>query len=514
MDAQDLCRQAAKLHQSGNSADAERLYLQALALNPGNVTALHLLGVLRSQAGRKSESQELIGPALALPPAAPVALMHHGMVLQEMGRPQEALLSYDRALALKPDYVPVLQNRSGVLMTLGHPAEALASQDRAAAAAPGDAAVWKNRGHLLRLLDRSAAALASYDRALAIDPDDPQSWDDRGAALHLLKRFEGAMASFDRAIGLRADYAPAWFHKALGFLLLGQLEQGWPLLEWRHRLPGAAARSYAQPLWTGTEDIAGKTLFVWWEEGLGDVLQYFRFVLAAAARDARVIFSAPAAIRRLLEGADAPVEIVGPEAAPSYFDCHIGLLSLPLAFGTRLATIPAAPAYLHAEAERVKVWAEKIGGDGFRIGVIWATTASRSLGRSFALRELVSLAGLPGVRLIALQKHDGLEELDHLPPGMTVESHHFDEGDDAFLDTAAMMENMDLIITADTSTAHLAGALGRPVWIALKYVADWRWFLGRTDSPWYPSALLFRQEADGDWASVFARMKAELAARL
>ena len=228
-----------------------------------------------------------------------------------------------------------------------------------------------------------------------------------------------------------------------------------------------------------------------------------------------MIFSAPSSLRRLLQDAGAAVVIIGPDSAPSDFDYHIGLLSLPLAFGTELAALPTPVPYLRAAPDRVKEWAEKIGGRGFRIGVVWATTASRSLGRSFPLSELEEISKLPGVRLISLQKGDGLEQLAALPPGMQVEVlAGLDDGDDGFLDSAAIMAGLDLVISADTAAAHLAGALGRPVWLALKNIADWRWFEDRADSPWYPTARLFRQVQEGDWADVFARMKIELAKRL
>jgi Tfp pilus assembly protein PilF len=491
----------------------------------------------------------LIGAALAINSNVPAALMNHGLLLQELQRPAEALASFEKALALKPDFAAArfgradvlkdqqrfeeavgdydlalalrpdnaqaLSNRAGALRALGRTREAQASYDAAAAVEPRNEAIWKNRGNFLREQNRFGEALASYDQALALSPEDAVAWDDRGAALHGMKRFNEAMASFERAIAADPDYAPAWFHKALGFLLVGDWRQAWPLLEWRHKLPGAApVRNYPQPVWTGAQDIAGKILFVHWEEGFGDTIHFFRFVLLAAARGARVVFSVPDRLVRLFRDAGQGVEIIGAGETPPAFDFHIPLLSMPLAFGTEIETIPAAAPYLRADADRVRSWAGRIGGGGFRIGVVWATTTSRSLGRSFPLAALEGLAQRPGVRLISLQKEDGLEDLNHLPPGMAVEVHDFDRGDDAFLDTAALMENMDLVISADTSTAHLAGALGRPVWLALKYVADWRWLQDRADSPWYPTMRLFRQQVDGNWAGVFAQMQVELAKKL
>jgi hypothetical protein len=205
------------------------------------------------------------------------------------------------------------------------------------------------------------------------------------------------------------------------------------------------------------------------------------------------------------------VEIIGPEDVPPHFDYHIPLLSLPVAFKSRLETIPAFPAYLRVQVARTHAWRAAMGENGLRIGVIWAATKERASGRSFPLAELKGLSQMPGVRLIALQKQDGLEELGSLPPEMKVETYSFDEGGDAFLDTAAMMAGMNLVVSADTASAHLAGALGIPCWVALKYVPDWRWFLDRADSPWYPRMRLFRQKAEGDWASVFAEMKEMLA---
>lgn len=547
MDAQTLCRQAVELHKRGDSGGAERFYLQALAIEPGNFAALHLLGVLRSQLGRKSEALELIAAALRVKPDAPAALMNQALLLEEMQRPEDALASfdrvlavrpdfasahfsrantlrdmgrleealsaYDRAVALRPPYIEALNNRAGVQRALSRVAEALASYEAAIAVTPDSAILWKNRGNILRELNRFEEALASYDKALAIYPDDAPAWDDRGAALHALRRFDEAMASFERAAAIDTDYAPAHFHRSLGFLQEGRLPEGWPLWEWRQKLPAAARRNLPGPRWTGAEEIAGKTLFIWWEEGLGDVIQFFRYARLAAARGAKVIFSAPDCLQRLLAGKG--VEIIGPDHHPPQFDYHIPLLSLPLAFSTGMQTIPAEVPYLTAEPERVKHWGQTLGDAGFRIGIVWATATSRSLGRSFPLAALEDVAKLPGVRLISLQKNDGLEQLSQLPPGMQVEipAPTFDEGSDAFVDTAAIMQNLDLVITADTATAHLAGALGRPVWLALKYAADWRWFLDRADSPWYPTARLFRHTSDGDWAGVFAQMKAELARR-
>ena len=550
MDAQILSRQAAELHRAGDVAGAERLYREALAAVPDNFTALHLLGVLCAQSGRKDEAEALLRAALKAKPDSAPALLNYGILLEELARHEEAaaaferavmlrpdftaalynlgnvqntlerfdqaLESYDRLLAIEPGHAQALSNRGGALRSLGRFAEAMDSYDGALVLLPDNPAIWQNRGNLLRERKRGLEAVASHDRALALEPHNAGGWDDRGAALWELRRIDEAMASFDRAIAADPGHVAAYFHKATCLLLLGRFAEGWRMLEWRRKIPAAmaAARNYPQKEWTGKEDINGKTLLLWWEEGLGDTIMFFRYALLARAHGARVIVSVPDAMMRLFSDADAGVEVIGEAQTPPHFDFHIPFLSLPLAFATAFDAIPAPVPYLRAEPARVKAWAGRIGSNGFRIGIVWATTTSRSLGRSFPLRQLEGVAKIPGVRLISLQKRDGIGELDHLPPDMRVEVFPFDQNSDAFLDSAAMMENLDLVISADTAAAHLAGALGRPAWLALQFAADWRWFLDRADSPWYPTMRLFRQKADGDWTGVFADIAAALAGKL
>jgi hypothetical protein len=292
--------------------------------------------------------------------------------------------------------------------------------------------------------------------------------------------------------------------------------QGLPLYEWRKRMPQPMeARTYAQPLWTGAQDIRGKTLFTYVEQGLGDAIQFYRHVGFALARGAKVVLSVPDRLVALLRSTTPAVELIGWGQVPAAFDFHIPLASIPLAVGMCADTIPASDPYLTAEPERAARWKSVIGDHGFRVGIAWQGLEQvRGLeGKSFPLAALAGIAALPGVRLISLQKGEGAEQRDHLPAGMAVETYAFDEGPDAFLDTAAMMTACDLVITADTAPAHLAGALGLPTWVALKHVPDWRWFLGRDDSPWYSSLRLFRQMATADWDSVFDRMARELVSR-
>ncbi|MBA2589167.1 MAG: tetratricopeptide repeat protein [Alphaproteobacteria bacterium] len=396
-------------------------------------------------------------------------------------------------------------------------AEALACYDRAAMLDPRDPVIHLNRGIALQALLRYGEAVAAYDRALALAPHFAPGWGDRGLALQNLGRLNEALDSFRRAEALDPVLAVAPLNRALCHLLMQDFATGLPLYEWRKQMPRPMeARVYPQPLWTGAEDISGKTLFCYIEQGLGDAIQYYRYVRFAIERGANVILSVQTQLMELLKRATPPVELIGWGEVPAAFDFHIPLASIPLAVGMRVEAIPRADHYLVADPARVAQWKDKIGAHGFRIGIAWQglNLVMGSEGKAFPVAELEGIAKMPGVRLIGLQKNAGKEQLNHLPAGMAVETYDFDNGPDAFLDTAAMMMACDLVITADTAPAHLAGALGVPTRVALKHVPDWRWFLDRDDSPWYPSLRLFRQPALNDWASVFAAMKSELTSRI
>lgn len=540
-----LFRQAALLHKSGKLGEAEQLCRQILDGAPGDADALYMLGIIFAQQGCYPEALERIGAALAIRPDAAAMRFQHANVLQAAGQLEQALADYDRVLAAQPDFAEALNNHADTLYRLSRLDEALASVTRALALNPDFAAghftrgnilqglkrseealesyartiarrpdyapAHANRGNVLKSLRRFPEALDAYDTAIRLKPDVAEVFSNRGNVLKDLERFDEALASYDRAIALQPGYASAHLNKGLCSLLLGRFAEGWPLYEWRKAGP---PRAFAQPVWLGKEDISGKTLLVQAEQGFGDTIQFSRYAALAQARGAKVILLAPDGLARLLQGLDPAITIADSRTVLPEFDFQVPLLSLPLAFGTGGGTIPARPSYLRAEGDKVRAWKDRIGERGFKIGIGWQGNpqAAADAGRSFALRHFQSLSQMPGSRLISLQKNDGAEQLADLPPGMTVERlEGLDDGTDAFVDSAAVMENLDLVITSDTALAHLAGALGRPVWVALAHVPDWRFFLGRADSPWYPTMRLFRQPAPGDWASVFADMQASLA---
>jgi tetratricopeptide (TPR) repeat protein len=495
--------------------EAVASYDKAIVFKLDSAEPFHNLGVALNALKRFDEALASYDKAIALKPDYAEAFNNRGNALRALKRFDEALASYDKAIALKSDNPEAFINRGNALNALNRFDEALASYDSAIALKPDSAEAFHNRGNALLQLKRFDDAVRSYDKAIGLKPDFADAFGDRGVALGQLNRFDEALASYDTAIALKPDYAGAKWNRALIRLLNGMYNEGWEDYKSRFDVDGLP---YKRPhvnavIWRG-EEITEQHLLVFCEQGLGDVIQFVRYLPRLVRRKAKVTFLAPAKLIRLLRPLTEQINAVSAIQSNDSFDFQCALMDLPLCFHTSLSSIPNETPYLRAEEDLVGRWKERIGGDGFKIGIAWQGNPQGTVdqGRSIPLEEYVPLSRLPGARLISLQKLHGLDQLARLPAGAKIESlgDDFDAGPDAFVDTAAVMENLDLIITSDTSIAHLAGALGRPTWIALKYVPDWRWLLDRDDSPWYPTVRLFRQAERGNWNSVFAKIEREL----
>lgn len=536
----------------GKLEEALAAYDQAIAFNSGDIVALLNRGSVLHALGRYNAALESYDQILRIVPDHAIAWTNQGLALHALGRLGDALAAYNRALAIHPGESQALGNKAVTLVALNRLAEALECCDQTLALSPGNVLVLNARAATLEGLRRFADVLESYDAALALAPDFLAALNGRGNALRGLGRLEEALRSYDKALEyqpdyalaiynrgnvfldmgclgaafdsfarvaeISPDYAEAQWNKAVCHLLRGEFAQGWQLYEWRKRLAEPIeARFYPQPLWTGRESLRGRTLFLYSDQGLGDTIHFYRYALMARALGARVVLSAQDSLRQLLTDADHGIELIAAQSLPREFDYHAPLMSMPLALGTHMNNIPAAVPYLRADPARMGEWAKKIGGGGFKVGIAWQGRPHYSVDedRSFALRCFEPLSRVEGVRLISLQKGEGCEQLAELPTGMKVETPGpgFDTGPNAFLDTAAIMQHLDLVITSDTSIAHLAGALARPTWVALKYLPEWRWLLNRPDSPWYPTLRLFRQKSPRDWNSVFQAMRVALEAR-
>jgi Flp pilus assembly protein TadD len=508
-----LFNRAIPLHQAGRLSEAAAIYGQVLTLDPGNFDALHLLGVIHVDAGRTQQGADLIRRAIASDPGVAPAYSNLGKALNDLRRYGEALSACDAAIRLGPNFADAHNNRGLALYVLGRAEEALASFERAIALAPKLAQAHRNRGMALHAIGRPQDALASYDAALKLDPNSPANHYSRGVVLDELLRFEESVTAYDRAIALKPDFAGALWNRSHKLLQLGRFEAGLRDYEWRKSEWDPKNRNFAPDrLWSGAADVRGKTVFVYSEQGLGDTLQFCRYVTLLRDRGAEPILTVQRPLRSLLQQLTPATPLLDEGAQPPHFDYHCPMLSLPLAFGTRLETIPAPSRYLQAEAGRRTRFEGVLGPRTRpRIGLAWSGNPTHrvSYDRSIPLDRLQPLFG-GDVEWICLQKEvrsgdaETLRRIGHVRfLGAALED---------FSDTAALLDLTDLVITIDTSVAHLAGAMGKPMWVLLPGNADWRWFLDRSDSPWYPSARLFRQRKLGDWTDVIDAVAAELAA--
>jgi len=486
---------------------------RAAALQPAFVDALYNRGVVLSEMKRWDEALQAYARALELDPRNARVHNNRGNVLQKMRRWNEALASYQRALDLRPDYAEALNNRGAVLRELRRWDEALRDYRRALALRPDYAEAFSNLGLALKEMNLPAEALGNIDRALELRPGFPEAANNRGFVLHDLGRWDEALASYQSAIDARADYAEPRWNMSLLHLLRGEYTRGWDLFEWRWKTEDIAPqfRAFEEPLWLGKEDIAGKTVLIHSEQGLGDTIQYARYVHEVIERGAHVVFETPAALQSLMTSSFPLGRVVARNAPGVEFELQVPLASLPLAFGTTVDTIPARVPYLAVEDARQREWNERLGPrTKARVGIAWAGNPAQrnDHNRSMAFRHFAPLLGMD-FEFHCLQKDlragDG-EALAHLKHVRRWDSELRD-----FADTAALANALDLVISVDTSIAHLAGALGRPTWILLTRMADYRYFLDREDSPWYPTARLFRQARVGDWDAVIERVRAALA---
>ncbi|THD68178.1 tetratricopeptide repeat protein [Phenylobacterium sp.] len=496
---------------------------QAIALKPDDADAWLHRGATLRELGHFEDALAALDRAIELRPTYAEAHGNRGNVLCDLWRYQEAVVSYDRATELKPDYFEVFSNKVLPLRELRRMDDALAAADRAVALNPDYAEGLNNRGGALYGARRLDEALATYDRAIALKPDYPSPYNNRGVVLYELRRFDEALASLEHALSLRPDYAEAHHSLAMCRLMLGDFADGWARYEWRWKAEQfrTERRDLGARLWLGAEDLQGRTILLRSEQGLGDTLQFCRYALDVAALGAEVILEVQPGLERLLARLDGVARVITLGEAPPPHEFQTPLMSLPHALGAapdgRLAR------YLDADPQDVAAWASRLAGTAARrVGLCWAGGArpyqmvanSIDQRRSLSLEAFAPLAGAEDVAFYSLQKGPPAAQLAELQAkgwaGPEITNLTSELAD--FADTAALVANLDLVITCDTAVAHLVGGLGKPVWILNRHDACWRWLDGRNDSPWYPSAQLFRQPSPGDWASVMEEVRVALGA--
>lgn len=449
--------------------------------------------------------------AISLKPDYAEAYLNRGVAMHHCGQIKGALLSYGRAIAIKPDYVEAHSNKSISLLKLKLPDEALVCCETALSLKPNYADAHLNRGIVLQELGRFNEAVLSYDSALALEPHKAQAYSNRGNALRELSHFKRALEDYDEAISIDSEFAEAYWNKALTLLLLGEFELGWPLYEWRWKRKAIAGqeREFGKPLWLGADTLGGKCILLHSEQGLGDTIQFCRFAKAVARRSARVVMEVPRHLATALRGLEGVDEWVERGQTLPEFDYHCPLMSLPLALGTDDRTGPSGFPYLSCDSIKARHWADRLGPKTRRrVGLVWSGNAEHKndFWRSIDLGKLIEK--LPDDReYISLQKE--VRDADRPILAASAVRHFGDELVD-FSDTAALCSLLDVVVSVDTSVAHLSAALGQETLILLPHLPDWRWLLERTDSPWYPTARLYRQDSSRDWESVLSRVAVDL----
>jgi tetratricopeptide (TPR) repeat protein len=518
--------------------EAFAAYDKALALKPDLVGAWLGRGDAFTNFKRYDEAFADYDKALALKPDLVEAWLARGNVLYSLNRYDEAIVAFDKSLALKPDLAQAYLGRGNVFIDLKRYDEAFAAYDRALALNHDLAEAWLGRGHAFTGLKRYDEASTSYDKTLALKPDLAEAWLARGDSFNNHRRYDEAVADYDKALVLKPDLAEAWLGRGNVFkdlrrydealvayakahalkpdlaeaqcneglirLILGETENGWKKYEyrWDTKLMRGLKRNFSQPLWLGDSDIKSKTILIHAEQGLGDTLMACRYIPMLAAQGAKVIAEVQPPLMSLLKNLDGISLLIAKGETIPHFDVHCPIMSLPLAFKTTMQTIPAKVPYLVVPKDSIEKWRPKLNGAEIKVGIAWAGNPNypQDSDRSILLKNILPILGVKGARFFSLQKD--LRHGDQEILAVNSEIVRLDQEINDFEDTAAIMMSLDLVISSDTSIVNLAGALSRPTWVVLSFNPDWRWLLDRSDSPWYPTARLFRQMDTGEWSTV------------
>jgi tetratricopeptide (TPR) repeat protein len=507
----EVLREGLALHKQGYISQAKAFYEKALCLDSKDSRALFLMGVIACDQGDYEISIEFINNSLIVNPVNFEGYLHLSNAQLQLGQIVESLASCERAIQLNPASEQAHFNRGNLLFGLNRFDEALSSLRLAITIKSNFAEAYLSQGSTLKQLGHFQEAYESIEKAILYRENYAQAYYSRGVVLQELNLLEAAIESYDEAIRLNPDYAEAYLNKSIALLTLGKYQQAWSLYEmrWHKEKRKLPATADLQARWSGQQVLAGKTVLVYAEQGLGDTIQFYRYVEGVSQLGANVILQVPTPLVPLFEGLKGEVVVIEEGAPVPPYDFHCALMSLPGVFGTELTTIPNAKGYLTAAPDKSNYWVTRLGQKkGLRVGLVWsgALRTPRDNERSLSLRQLLRF--LPkDLEYFCLQKEvrdaDRVELCSHSVNFFVEEIHDF-------ADTAALCDLMDLIISVDTSVVHLAGAMGKPTWVLLPFLCDWRWLREREDSPWYASMRLFRQGVDRQWPPVLERITQEI----
>jgi Flp pilus assembly protein TadD len=480
-------------------------------MNPSAAIFHGTLGRAMAALGKLYEASIAYRQSLRLDPDQADLWYNLGNVLHKGGAYEDAAAAFREALTRIPNNADAWNNLGNSLYSLGRTDEAIDAFNKALALQPDIAEAHNNLGNALREKGKLDESIAHCRSAIKLDPNYPEAHNNLGSAMLQQLRLDEATSAFERALELKPDHPYAHLNLGLTLLLRGDFEHGWEHYEWRWKLKLLAEylSDVKQPKWDGSA-LDGKRILLHAEQGFGDTIQFARLIPQVADRGGKVTLLCPPQLIRLLKGIPAIDELIPPGQGLPKFDVHCPLLSLAHVLGITVEKIPAQVPYLRIDPELSSRWRKRMPEGRRRIGLVWAGRASNQNdpNRSIRLEALVPLGGVEGIQFVSLQKGDAAAQASNPPVGMSIIDCGAELED--FTDTAALIDQLDLLITVDTAAAHLAGALGKPVWILLPHFPDWRWMLDREDSPWYPTARLFRQPAVGDWKTPIDRIAQEL----
>jgi tetratricopeptide (TPR) repeat protein len=493
-------------------------YRRAADLRPEDVAPIYALGSLLLSVHAIEQALPALQQAAALAPDRPEIHRDLGIALLQVQQFQEAADECAKALESKPNDVLALSHRALALRRLGRGDEADDCFRKIVDLPASGHSELFNRALALENLDRFEEAAEVYHQSIKSNPSAALVYINLGSLLQRMGQSSKAMEWFDKALKISPQISLAHLDRAVILLLQGNLAEGWKEYDWRWRCPERhpPMRPFPQPLWRD-QDVSGKTVFLHAEQGLGDAVQFIRYAPMVKARGAKVIVEVQPELVNLARTVEGIDQVIGRDEPLPQFDLHAPLMDLPMIFGTVLRNVPAQIPYFHSDPQKVQAWAQRLAADEpngrpkLRVGLVWAgrPTHPYDKTRTIKLAQYAPLAALSGsVSFISLQKGAGVEQLKSPPPGLVLRD-YADELND-FTDTAALLENLDLLITVDTSVAHVAGALGRPVWVLVGISPDWRWLERRENSPWYPTLRLFRQQKRLDWSKPIEKMASEL----
>ena len=543
-----LIMQGLDFHQQGKFNEARTIYEKVLATQPNYFSALQLLGALFCQTKQFTKAVDFLTKALQINPYHAACYYNRGNALQELGHLDEAVGSYDNAISTDPEFAEAYSNRGNALkklgrldeavgsynnaistnpefaeaysnlgnalQALGHFNEALENYNKAINLRPDYVEAYSNRGNALQELGRLDEAIGSYDKAISINPNYAEAFNSRGIALKTKGLLDEALASYDKAISINPDYADAHWNLSFCNLLGGNFKTGWEKYEWGwENGQRGLKQNFSKPLWLGTESLQNKSILLHTEQGLGDTIQFCRYIPLVAELGAKVILEAQRPLVSLLKGLEGVCQIIMKGDTLPNFDYQCPLLSLPLAFKTELHTIPPIPQFIGIDIQKLTRWQTQLGlKSKIRIGLAWSSVSNfkNDHTRSITLLELLKALPEEGFEYICLQKE--IKTIDKEALKANPQIQFFGNQFEDFRDTTALIKSVDMVISTCTSVPHLSCSLGKETWLLLSYSPDWRWMLGRDDSPWYPSVKLYRQERIGDWDSVLKKVQSDLLA--